>query len=223
MKETVFVLEDEPDINRLVRDALEADGFATRGFVRADELLFAMQKTLPDLLILDLNLPDMDGMEIARQVKSSPRTRAMPLVMLTARVSEEDTLRGFDFGADDYIRKPFSVKEMVARVRRILRPPSPDEGPRSLAFGPVRVVPDANEAFVDEKRLSLSPAEFTIMVELVKSGGRTVRRTALLAAMASSGGPRTIDVYIRNLRVKLGKHGKMIESVRGTGYKLVGG
>ncbi|MEO0158582.1 MAG: response regulator transcription factor [candidate division WOR-3 bacterium] len=219
---TVFVLEDEPDINRLVREALEAAGFRTRGFFRADELLFAMQGKIPDLLVIDLMLPDGDGMDLARQLKSTERTSNIPIVILTARTSEADTVLGFEIGADDYIKKPFSPREMVARVKRLLRAKEVP-GPGELRHGPLRILPEANKAYVNKTLLRLSPSEFVILLELVKAGGRTVRRTALLSAIGSLGGPRTVDVHIRTLRKKLGKSGRLIETVRGVGYRLTEG
>jgi len=219
LAKTVFVLEDEPDINRLVRDALESAGFRSRGFFRADELLFAMQGKLPDLLILDLMLPDGDGMDVARNLKSSERTKDIPVVILTARTGETDTLMGFELGADDYIKKPFSVRELVARVRRLLVAKGLP-GPGEFTHGPLRVVPETNQAYARGKPLRLTPVEFTILLELVRAGGRTIRRTALLAATGSTGGPRTIDVHVRGIRKKLGKSGSIVETVRGLGYRL---
>lgn len=221
MAKTVFVLEDEPDINRLVREALESSGFKTQGFLRADELLFVMQRKLPDLLILDLMLPDGDGMDLARNLKSSERTEAIPIVILTARTDEMDTLLGFELGADDYIKKPFSVRELVARVKRLLATKEPP-GPKEFIYGPLRVVPETNQAYAGKRPLSLTPVEFTILLELVRAGGRTIRRTALLSVSGSTGGPRTIDVHIRGIRKKLGEFGGLVETVRGTGYRLRG-
>lgn len=221
MAKTVFVLEDEPDINRLVREALESSGFKTQGFLRADELLFVMQRKLPDLLILDLMLPDGDGMDLARNLKSSERTEAIPVVILTARTGEMDTLLGFELGADDYIKKPFSVRELVARVKRLLATKEPP-GPKEFIYGPLRVVPETNQAYAGKRPLPLTPVEFTILLELVKARGRTVRRSALLSASGSTGSPRTVDVHIRGIRKKLGKFGGLVETVRGTGYRLRG-
>ncbi|MGC8894794.1 MAG: response regulator [candidate division WOR-3 bacterium] len=221
MAKTVFVLEDEPDINMLVRKALESAGFRTKGFLRADELIFVMQSRLPDLLVLDLMLPDGDGMEVARSLKASDRTRGIPIVILTARTGEADTVMGLELGADDYIKKPFSVRELVARIKRLLRErelPKPQE----FAHGPLRIIPETNQAFVKRRSLNLTPAEFRILFELVRAYGRIVRRTALLSAIGSEGGPRTVDVHIRAIRKKLGKHSDLIETVRGTGYKLKG-
>jgi len=187
--------------------------------LRADEMLFVMQRKLPDLIILDLMLPDGDGMDVARSLKSSERTRHIPIVMLTARTAETDTVLGFELGADDYIKKPFSVREMVARVKRLLMPKALP-GPEEFSHGPIRIIPDKNEAYLDDRPLRLTPAEFTILLELVKAGGRVVRRTALLSALSSDGDTRTIDVHMRHLRQKLGSSAALIETVRGTGYRL---
>lgn len=219
LAKTVFVLEDEPDINRLVRDALESAGFKAQGFLRADELLFVMQGRLPDLLVLDLMLPDGDGMDVARGLKSSERTRDIPIVILTAKTGETDTVLGFELGADDYIKKPFSVREMVARVKRLLRERE-SARPEEFVFGPLRVVPEANQAYLSGAALALSPSEFIILTELVKARGKTMRRTALLSAIGSEGGPRTVDVHIRTLRRKMGNRGDLVETIRGAGYRL---
>ncbi len=189
--------------------------------MRADELLFVMQRKLPDLIILDLMLPDGDGMEVARSLKSSERTSGIPLVIITARTDEADTVLGLELGAEDYIKKPFSVREMVARVKRLFREKEAP-APQEIVFGPVRVIPDSNQAYVNDKSLSLTPAEFIILLELVKAGGRTVRRTALLSAIGSTGTPRTIDVHIRSIRKKLNESGELLETVRKTGYRLRG-
>ncbi len=217
----VFVLEDEPDINRLIRDALENHGFSTRGFFRADQLLFAMQRRLPDVIVLDLNLPDADGIEVAKQIKSSDRTKHIPIVMITARTQEDDTLRGFDAGADDYIKKPFSPREMVARVKRFARPSQQGEAGSVLRIGPITLVPEAMRVLMDGHELELSPGEFSVLHHLIKHAGVPVRRSVLLSQMGSSASPRIIDVYIRNLRAKLGPCARMIKSVRGFGYKIV--
>jgi len=178
-----------------------------------------MQRKLPDLLILDLMLPDADGMEVARSLKSSERTRDIPIVILTARTGETDTVLGFELGADDYIKKPFSVRELVARVKRLLVPKGPP-GPEEFTAGPIRIIPETNEAYLKDKPLKLTPAEFAILLELVKARGRVVRRTALLSAFSSDSNTRTVDVHMRHLRQKLGKFAGLIETVRGTGYRL---
>jgi DNA-binding response OmpR family regulator len=178
-----------------------------------------MQRKLPDLIVLDLMLPDGDGMDVAKSLKSSGRTEAIPVVILTARTGEMDTLLGFELGADDYIKKPFSVRELVARVKRLLVAKELP-GPEEFTHGPLRVVPETNQAYAGEKPLRLTPVEFTILLELVRAGGRTIRRTALLAASGSAGSSRTVDVHVRGIRKKLGKSGSIVETVRGLGYRL---
>ena len=212
-------MEDEPDINQLVCKTLSAQGFSVRGFYNAGELMFAMQRTLPDALVLDLNLPDADGLEIARQIRASDRTRHVKIVMLTARTGEEDTVKGFELGADDYVKKPFSPREMVARVKRLIREAKGGETP--LRAGALSVFPKAREALLNGQKLELSTGEMDVLICLMKHKGYPVRRNTVLSAIGSSGGPRTVDVYIRSIRAKLGEHAAMIKNIRGVGYKIV--
>ncbi len=210
----VFVLEDEPDLNRLLLEVLKEEGFEVRGFLKAGQFLFAVQGQVPDLVILDLNLPDADGLEVARALRENPKTKDVRILMLTARTQEDQVVEGLRF-ADDYVRKPFSLKELVARVEVLLR----REKPQFFEWGGFRVA--GGEVLFKGKPLNLTPAEKAVLVELIKAQGEVVRRTKLLDAFGGQN-PKSLDVIIARLRRKIGDKGSIIKSVKGEGYRLCG-
>jgi len=220
----VAVVDDEPDILELVSLHLSKAGFAVRTFKDAGGFQRSLASSVPDLVILDLMLPDADGIDICKDLKQDSRTTHVPVVMLTARGDELDRVLGLEIGADDYITKPFSPKELVARVKAILRRHGREEPGETveLADG---VVMDLNryEVAVRGRKLDLTTTEFKLLRILAERRGWVFSRDEILSRLwgdEKSVLDRTIDVHITNLRKKLGKAGGLIENVRGVGYKL---
>jgi len=212
---TILIVDDEPQIAEIAGDYLRAGGFdvitAADG-VRALELVGGRR---PDLVVLDLGLPGMDGTGVARAIR---RDSDLPIIMLTARVQEDDRLQGLEIGADDYIAKPFSPRELVARVRAVLRRSRPDSGDVFRAGDLIIDVPRMRVAR-GEQPIDLTPAEFQIVAAMARHAGRVFTRSQLLDAIAAESFDRAIDSHIKNIRRKLGA--RYVESVYGTGYKFV--
>ena len=225
----ILVIEDDPVIALSLRLKLARDG----GFEvqtahdGAAGLRLALDRP-PDLVLLDVNLPGMDGFEVCRHLRKEPATAATPVIMLTARIGESDRVAGLDLGADDYITKPFSPKEALARVRAVLRRSDRSvEGPEALADGPLRVDVGARRAEVAGRELGLTRKEFDLLVELIRQRGRVLTRERLLETVWGydyPGETRTVDVHVRRLRQKLGSPvDDRVETVVGVGYRYRSG
>lgn len=221
----ILIVEDEADLADLVAYNLQKAGFQTEIARDGAAALAALQGALPDLIVLDLMLPKVSGAEIAHQVRVSPRTAHLPILMMTARAAEPDQIAGFRAGADDYITKPFSMKILVARVQALLRRTRGTGGEASsiITAGPVSVDLTLHEATVDGRPLKLTLTEFRLLASLVRARGRVLSREDLMyAAMGPEimVTPRTIDVHMAAIRKKLGVYGPMIRTIRGVGYIL---
>ena len=223
---TVLIIEDDPDIAESLRYNLERDGLKTRIAGTGEAGLSAAldASNPPALIILDLMLPGMSGMDLCRRLRREPATRRTPIIMLTARTSESDRVAGLDIGADDYISKPFSVRELMARVRAVLRRTDESANPRyedgrlQIDFSDMRVVCDGTT-------IKLTRKEFALLSILARSAGRVAMRQQLLDSVWGYnyyGDTRTLDVHIRRLRQKLGACGDCIETVVGVGYRFAG-
>jgi DNA-binding response OmpR family regulator len=225
----ILVVEDDPDIALSLRLKLERDGgfevqTASDG---AAGLRLAFDRP-PDLVLLDVNLPGMDGFEVCRHLRNDPLTAATPVIMLTARIDETDRVAGLDLGADDYITKPFSPKEALARIRAVLRRSDRSaDGPDTLADGVLRIDVGARRAEVAGRDLSLTRKEFDLLVELIRRRGRVLTRERLLETVWGydyPGETRTVDVHVRRLRQKLGSPVDLrVETVVGVGYRYRSG
>jgi len=223
VSELVMIIEDEKEIRDLVRYNLEKAGFRVAAAADGEEGLKQLFASRPDALVLDLMLPGMNGLEIVREVRGEPLTHDLPVLVLTARSAEMDKLLGFEQGADDYLTKPFSPRELVARVKALLRRTRPTGTARSLEAGPLRVDLEAHEATCAGARMDLTPREFDLLAFLARHPGRALSRDELLRKVWGYdfvGETRTVDVHVRRLRAKLGEHHGMIETVLGAGYKL---
>ena len=223
MSELVLVIEDEQEIRDLVRYNLEKAGYRVAAAADGEEGLKQLFASRPDALVLDLMLPGMNGLEIVREVRNEPLTHDLPVLILTARSAEMDKLLGFEQGADDYLTKPFSPRELVARVKALLRRTRPSGTGRALEVGPLRVDLEAHEASCAGARLDLTPREFDLLAFLARNPGRALSREELLRKVWGYdyvGETRTVDVHVRRLRAKLGEHHGVIETVLGAGYKL---
>src|SRR5262245_23476420 len=225
VSDLVMVIEDEKEIRDLVRYNLEKAGFRVAAAADGEEGLKQLFASRPDALVLDLMLPGMNGLEIVREVRNEPLTHDLPVLILTARSAEMDKLLGFEQGADDYLTKPFSPRELVARVKALLRRTKPTGTARALEAGPLRVDLEAHVATCAGQRLDLTPREFDLLAFLARHPGRALSRDELLRKVWGYdyvGETRTVDVHVRRLRAKLGEHHAMIETVLGAGYKLAG-
>jgi DNA-binding response OmpR family regulator len=221
--ELVMVIEDEKEIRDLVRYNLEKAGFRVATAADGEEGLQQLFASRPDALVLDLMLPGINGLEIVREVRGEPLTHDLPVLILTARSAEMDKLLGFEQGADDYLTKPFSPRELVARVKALLRRTQPSGSARVLEAGPLRVDLEAHVASCAGERLDLTPREFDLLAFLARHPGRALTRDELLRKVWGYdyvGETRTVDVHVRRLRAKLGAHHELIETVLGAGYKL---
>lgn len=220
----IYVVEDEADILELVRLQLEQAGYATRGFTHARKMLDRLGEEIPDLIVLDLMLPDMDGLEACRVIKTEQAWERIPIIMLTARADIEDRVKGLEYGADDYITKPFEVSEFLARVRAVLRRSAWEESRNVLRITPdFRLDFNRYEAYIREKRIDLTLTEFKILQFLTKRPGWVFTRGQILDHLWGNDKiviERTVDVHIRNLREKLGDFSQMVKNVRGLGYKF---
>jgi DNA-binding response OmpR family regulator len=224
MPDLVMVIEDEKEIRDLVRYNLERAGYRVSTASDGEAGLKDLFASRPDALVLDLMLPGRSGLEILREVRGEPLTRDLPVVVLTARGAEMDKLLGFEHGADDYLTKPFSTRELIARIRALLRRAKPERGEAVLESGALRVDPAAREASYRGRSLELTPREFDLLAFFVRHPGRVLSRDELLRKVWGYnyvGETRTVDVHIRRLRQKLGDQEPVIETVMGAGYKLV--
>ncbi len=224
MAERILVVDDEPDLLELVRVNLVREGYrvdtASSGRVAQAEL----RRARPDLIVLDLMLPDVSGTELCRRIRADPALVDVSIIMLTARADEVDRVVGFEVGADDYVTKPFSPRELVLRVRAVLRRKSPTTTPQSsIEFGGLRVDPERHRCFVGDAEIDLTAKEFDLLHTLMRNPGRVLTREHLLDRVWGSDvvvTTRTIDTHLKRLREKLGRAGSMIETVRGVGYRF---
>lgn len=222
----ITIVDDEEDIVELVSHHLKREGFKVKEFHNGRDFLSYIESVQPDLAVLDIMLPGIDGLEICRILKNKNATSSIPIIMLTAKASEADIVVGLELGADDYIVKPFSPRELVARVKTVLRRTgAPEEIGNFIKIGPVVVNTEKYEVTVDNNKLNLTTTEFKILEVLAEGKGRVFTRDQLLKKKRLWGDDklvydRTIDVHIKNLREKLGIAGNMIKTVRSIGYKL---
>jgi len=220
--ERILVLEDDPDILDLTVHALRKAGFRTFAARTGSEALSILSDERLELAILDVMLPDLPGTEICRRMRESERHRAVPVVFLTARTEEHDRIYGFSVGGDDYVAKPFSPRELVARVQAILRRTTGSISGERLRVGDLAVDLDRRQVHIGESQVNLTFKEFEVLRALVVAKGRAVERLHLLEevwGMESTSGPRSVDVAITRLREKLGTYSRGVHTVTGLGYQ----
>ena len=222
----IYILEDDAGIRKLVVYALNSQGMKAEGFERPSEFWRALEEKRPDLLLLDIMLPEEDGMQVLRKLRADPRTRTLPVLMLTAKSTEFDKVLGLDEGADDYITKPFGIMELVARIRTALRHAGKDGGAEETYQGGTLYVDPARHIVRDgEREVVLTLKEFQMLCMMLRRPGTVFTRDQLhnnIWGYDFDGASRTVDVHIRTLRQKLGQSGECIETVRGMGYKIGG-
>ena len=226
MRPTILVVEDEPAIRELLNVNLVEAGYNVQEAPDAEVARVALGRELPDLLLLDWMLPGLSGLALARQLRGDARTRELPIIMLTARSDEADKVAGLEAWVDDYVTKPFSPRELKARIKSVLRRRAPESAQEALAIGPLQLDPLAHRATVNGNIVTLGPTEFRLLQFLMARPERVHSRTQLLDMVWGDHvyiEERTVDVHIRRLRVALEPHGaqRMIETVRGSGYRLV--
>lgn len=224
----VLVVEDDPAIQELLRFTLRKSGFSATLAGSAEEGMAALSGALPDVVLIDWMLPKTSGITLARQLRQNPRTAALPIIMVTARGEEGDRVEGLETGADDYLVKPFSPRELVARIQALLRRRAPHVSESLLSAGPLRLDPTTYEVTLDGQRIMLAPTEFKLLRFLMANPGRVFSRAQLLDKVWGDHvfiEERTVDVHVRRLRQALGEEAgqQIIETVRGAGYRLAAG
>jgi two-component system phosphate regulon response regulator PhoB len=220
----ILIVEDEPDLLRSVEYNFRQAGFQVLTAMRGRDGVRVAQTEAPDVILLDLMLPDIDGTEVCRQIRTSAKTQAIPVIMVTARSDEVDRVVGFELGADDYVTKPFSVRELVLRVRAVLRRGRQLKETESLEIGVLKIDSAAHRVWVGGVEVSLTALEFKLLSTLAACRGRVKTRDALLGevwGLHMNVETRTVDTHVKRLREKLGDAGVLIETVRGVGYRFV--
>ena len=220
----IYLPEDDDAIRKLVVYALEGQGFRVEGFALPSAFHRAMERELPELVLLDIMLPEEDGLHILKSLRAAAATRTLPVILLTAKNAEYDRIIGLDGGADDFITKPFSMLELAARIRAVLRR-SESAAPREFALGALYVCPARHIVRVDGADVTLTNKEFELLCLLLENQGLVLSRASLMDhvwGMELERENRTLDVHIRTLRAKLGPAGSLIETVRGVGYRMGG-
>lgn len=224
----IYFVEDDLNIRDLVVYTLNSTGFTARGFANYQEFREAMAKLLPEMILLDIMLPGVDGIQILRRIRANPATESIPVIMVTAKGAEFDKVKSLDLGADDYITKPFGMMELVSRVRAVLRRVARptdliDEDEEILTIGTIELNLPRHTLTVAGKKVQLTLKEYELLEELMSQPGILFSRDRLLDSIwgySFPGETRTVDVHIRTLRKKLGPAAKHIETVRGVGYKI---
>ncbi|HEX7086727.1 MAG TPA: response regulator transcription factor [Vicinamibacterales bacterium] len=223
MSSLVLVVEDDPDIAALLRLHLSRAGFEIAMLDAGDAVVQAVRDRQPALVLLDLMLPGLDGFEVCRALRADPRTAGVPIIMLTARAEESDRVMGLELGADDYVTKPFSPKEVVARVRALLRRTQRKASPPVLCYGPLVVDVERHRVELDGREVRLTAKEFLLLRYLLEHPGRVLSRDLLLSDVwgyTYTGGTRTVDVHVRRLREKLPLLEDALVTIKQFGYKL---
>ena len=219
----IYCVEDDTSIRELMLYALRASGFEAEGFCEGQALFAALAHIEPQLILLDIMLPGMDGIEILKNLRGNPATAHIPVIIASAKGTEYDKVVGLDLGADDYLAKPFGMMEMVSRIRAVLRRTAPKSQRELLQMGQLQMDPQAHTVYADGRRVELTLKEFELLRLFLEHPGRVFTRDQLLERIWSTdylGETRTVDVHIGTLRTKLGPCGDYIRTVRGVGYRL---
>lgn len=219
----IYLVEDDENIRELVVYTLNRSDIPAKGFARPSELYAAIGEEIPRLVILDIMLPEEDGLSVLRKLRERQETKKLPIMMLSAKASEFDKVMGLDSGADDYVTKPFGMMELVARVRVQLRRTEEQAQRNEYVIGRLSLYPEMHRVLVDGRDVQLTKKEYDILSLLVTNGETVVTRERLLSQVwgyAFEGESRTVDVHIRTLRQKLGEAGRYIETIRGVGYRF---
>lgn len=221
---TILIVDDEPEILRVLDHNLTKAGFVVITAKDGEQALEAVRRHSPDLLILDVMLPGIDGWDVCKRIKADPATAATPILMLTARAEEESRILGLELGADDYVTKPFGLREVIARVKALLRRSEPSEdSPEVIRVGKLVLDSGRRQVRAGDREIPLTTTEFDLLRALVVARGKVIAREDLILSARgedSTSMDRTVDVHVASIRRKLGRHGDRIETVRGVGYRL---
>ena len=229
MKNIILVIEDEPDINKTISYNLLTEGFEPISVYNLLEADYWIQSNSPDLILLDLMLPDGSGLDFCKRIKSKDKFNNIPIIILTAKDDEVDKVVGFELGADDYVTKPFSVRELILRIKAILKRKTISshsenvDSNESKEFGKLKIDADSHEVFIDNNEIILTALEFKLLKHLVDRRGRVQTRDQLLSDVwgySAQITTRTVDTHVKRLREKLGIMGKHVETIRGVGYRF---
>lgn len=224
MNQKIFIVEDEPDLRDTLKYNFENEGFKVQSFANGESFLDTINHNKPNLVILDLMLPGISGLDVCKKLRSNESFKGISIVMLTAKSEEIDRIVGFEIGADDYVTKPFSVRELILRVKVLLKKRIDNfSNENSLEYGPILMNLDAHDVKIDGKSILLTALEFKLLKHLLNRKGRVQTRDQLLGDVwgySSEVTTRTVDTHIKRLREKLGKTGDIIQTIRGVGYKL---
>lgn len=218
----IYIVEDDPSIQEIEKMALKNSNHMVMAFDRASAFYEKLGEIIPDLVLLDVMLPDEDGYKIVRRLRSDSRTRRIPVIMITAKTSEMDMVKGLDDGADDYIKKPFSVMELLSRVRALLRR-SKEEVPEQLQVGNIILDNERHTVIADNRNIVLTFKEYELLHYLMLNEDIVLSRESIMTNVWGTdfeGGSRTVDMHIKTLRQKLGDCGKQIHTIRGVGYTI---
>lgn len=219
----IYTVEDDANIRELIEYTLSSVGFTVDGFENGVDFFERVAKAAPDMVILDIMLPDMDGTEILQKLRSNPSTASTAVIMLTAKSGRMDKIRGLDAGADDYITKPFDVLELISRIKAVLRRRTAANSSSPISHGGIILDPERHVVTSDGKEIQLTYKEYEILYMLLRANGRVVLRDEIITAVWGSsfeGESRTLDVHMRTLRQKLGNPGNCIDTIRNVGYKI---
>jgi len=224
MANKVFIVEDEPDLRDTLKYNFENEGFLVESFANGESFIDFIEKKKPNLVVLDLMLPGLSGLDVCRELRSKDKYDDISVIMLTAKSEEIDRIVGFELGADDYVTKPFSVRELILRVKVLLKKRADNpSNEQILEFGPISMNLEAHDVSINGESILLTALEFKLLKHLLKRKGRVQTRDQLLGDVwgySSEVTTRTVDTHIKRLREKLGKPGDFIQTIRGVGYKF---
>ena len=224
MAKNIYIVEDEPDIREALTYNFKKEGFNTFEFSNGDDCLQAINKKKPDVLILDIMLPGISGLDVCREIRSDEALSNIAIIMLTAKGEEIDRIVGFELGADDYVTKPFSVRELILRVKVILKKQKESsQNGGIINIGPISINHDAHEVKINDEEVILTALEFKLLDHLLRRKGRVQTRDQLLGDVwgySSEVTTRTVDTHIKRVREKLGVTGDLIQTIRGVGYRF---
>ena len=219
----IYCLEDDDDIRELIIYSLKTAGFEAKGFSNSNSFWEGLVNQIPDLVLLDVMLPEQDGLSVLREIRQHSQYKQLPVIMATAKGTEYDKVKTLDMGADDYLVKPFGMMEMISRINAVLRRTSKNEKEEVIKYGAIRLFPEKRKLLVNDEKIELTLKEFELLLSFLRYPHRVFSRQELLDRIWGQdfyGESRTVDVHIGTLRQKLGIAGKMIKTVRGIGYQL---
>jgi DNA-binding response OmpR family regulator len=223
MEKRIFIIDDDPNMVQIATDLLEDEGYSVHSATHPQKGLEQVKKTPPDLILLDIRMPEMDGFELCRLIKSDMRLKDIPVLMVSVKSKETDVIVGLKLGAEDYIRKPFHKGELVQRVKTALRRKESDPQSKKLTTGPFTIDFDRHEAWVQDQSIALSPLEFELLGYFMRRAGHVLKRSTLSEAVWGRefiSTSKTVNFHVQQLRKKLGPHGRSIKSIKAVGYRF---